>query len=54
MVSVVDPGLVVAAAQKALNTGNVGDGKIFVSGVEDVMRVRTGERGVAALDNEAK
>ena len=54
VVSVVDPGLVVAAAQKALNTGNVGDGKIFVSGVEDVMRVRTGERGVAALDNEAK
>ena len=54
VVSVVDPGLVVAAAQKALNTGSVGDGKIFVSGVEDVMRVRTGERGVAALDNEAK
>ncbi len=54
VVSVVDPGLVVAAAQKALNTGNVGDGKIFVSSVEDVMRVRTGERGVAALDNEAK
>ena len=54
VVSVVDPGLVVAAAQKALNTGNVGDGKIFVSSVEDVMRVRTGERGVAALDNEVK
>ena len=54
VVSVVDPGLVVAAAQKALNTGHVGDGKIFVSSVEDVMRVRTGERGVAALDNEAK
>lgn len=54
VVSVVDPGLVVAAAQRALNTGNVGDGKIFVSSVEDVMRVRTGERGVAALDNEVK
>lgn len=54
VVSVVNPGLVVAAAQKALNTGNVGDGKIFVSSIEDVMRVRTGEKGVAALDNETK
>lgn len=54
VVSQVDPGLVVAAAQKALNTGSVGDGKIFVSSIEDVMRVRTGEMGVAALDNEAK
>lgn len=51
VVSKVDPGLVVAAAQRALNTGNVGDGKIFVTSVEDVMRVRTGEMGVAALDN---
>lgn len=54
VVSKVDPGLVVAAAQKALNTNSVGDGKIFVSSVEDVMRVRTGEMGVAALDNEVK
>lgn len=54
VVSTVDPGLVVAAAQKALNTGNVGDGKIFVSGIEDVIRVRTGETGEAALDNTEK
>jgi nitrogen regulatory protein P-II 1 len=30
-------------------TGEIGDGKIFVSNVEDVMRVRTAERGEAAL-----
>lgn len=52
VVSVVPPGLVVAAAQKVLRTGEPGDGKIFVSKVDNVMRVRTGEQGVAALDNE--
>jgi nitrogen regulatory protein P-II 1 len=30
-------------------TGNVGDGKIFVSNVEDAVRVRTKDRGVAAV-----
>lgn len=54
VVSTVDPGLVVAAARKALNTEHYGDGKIFVSGVEDVMRVRTGEIGVDALAYKAK
>ena len=52
MVSTVDPGLVVAAARKALNTEHYGDGKIFVTDVEDVMRVRTGDTGIAALSNE--
>lgn len=52
VVSTIDPGLVVAAAQKALYTGNVGDGKIFIYDVEDVMRVRTGEKGVDALTIE--
>ncbi|NCB94060.1 MAG: ammonium transporter [Clostridia bacterium] len=52
VVSTVDPGLVVAAAQRALYTGNVGDGKIFVSPIEDVMRVRTSEMGVDALDDD--
>lgn len=51
VVSTVDPGLVVAAARKALYTGSMGDGKIFVSDVEDVMRVRTGEFGYDALTN---
>ena len=52
IVSTVDPGLVVAAAQKALYSGNVGDGKIFVSEISDVMRVRTGSMGVKALNDE--
>ena len=52
VVSTVDPNLVVAAARKALYTGGVGDGKIFVTDVEDVMRVRTGDTGIAALSNE--
>ncbi len=30
-------------------TGNIGDGKIFVSAVEDAIRVRTGERGEVAV-----
>jgi nitrogen regulatory protein P-II 1 len=34
---------------KAAKTGEVGDGKIFISHVEDVVRVRTGESGEDAL-----
>ena len=49
VVSTVDPALVVAAARAALYTGNVGDGKIFICTVDDVVRIRTGESGVAAL-----
>ncbi len=52
VVSTVDPKLVVAVAQKVLDTGKVGAGKIFVTDVENVMRVRTGETGVDALNNE--
>jgi len=39
----------VDAIQKAANTGEIGDGKIFVVTVEEAVRVRTGERGVDAL-----
>jgi Amt family ammonium transporter len=53
VVSTVDPKLVVAVAHKVLDDGKVGAGKIFVSDVENVMRVRTGETGVAALSNES-
>ena len=49
VVSKVDPGLVVSAANAALHTGNIGDGKIFVYDVEDVVRIRTGESGYDAL-----
>ena len=52
VVSTVDPKLVVAVAQKVLDDGKVGAGKIFVSDIENVMRVRTGETGADALDNE--
>jgi nitrogen regulatory protein P-II 1 len=40
---------VVEAARKAALTGQVGDGKIFVSPVEEVVRIRTGETGEAAI-----
>lgn len=42
---------VVAAARKALYTGHIGDGKIFVYDVEDVVRIRTGESGYDALQD---
>jgi nitrogen regulatory protein PII len=41
--------LVVETAKKILNTGKIGDGKIFIYPVENVIRVRTGEEGVKAL-----
>lgn len=34
---------------KTINTGNVGDGKIFILDVQDAVRIRTGERGHEAL-----
>jgi nitrogen regulatory protein PII len=37
-------GPVVEAITKAVNTGSIGDGKIWVCGVDSVLRVRTGER----------
>ena len=39
----------VEAIQKAAHTGKIGDGKIFVLDVLDAVRVRTGEKGTAAL-----
>ena len=39
----------VAAIVKAAKTGKIGDGKVFVVPVEDVVRIRTDERGEAAL-----
>jgi len=41
--------VVVAAIVKAVQTGELGDGKIFVSEVLDAVRIRTGERGGEAL-----
>jgi nitrogen regulatory protein P-II 2 len=39
----------IAAIVGAARTGRIGDGKIFVTPVDDVVRIRTGERGAAAL-----
>lgn len=43
---------VIEAAKKALYTGHIGDGKIFVYDVEDVIKVRTGETGFDALQDD--
>ena len=40
---------VVEAIVKAASTGRIGDGKVFVSPVEDAVRIRTGESGDVAL-----
>ena len=37
------------AVSKVARTGNAGDGKIFVTDVKDVVRIRTGERGESAI-----
>ncbi|HUA50828.1 MAG TPA: P-II family nitrogen regulator [Candidatus Sulfotelmatobacter sp.] len=39
----------VEAIQQAAHTGRIGDGKIFVTSVEEVIRIRTGERGSDAV-----
>ncbi len=52
VVSTVPVEKVIAVAKKTLYTGNVGDGKIFVYNVQNVVRVRTGEEGYDALTNE--
>jgi nitrogen regulatory protein P-II 1 len=40
---------VIEAIERAAKTGKIGDGKIFVSSVDEVIRIRTGERGKDAL-----
>lgn len=42
----------IKTVQDTLYTGNVGDGKIFLYDVEDVVKIRTGERGYDALQDE--
>ena len=41
---------VIDAITKAAGSGKIGDGKIFVSGLSEVVRIRTGERDEKALD----
>ncbi len=40
---------VIAVIEKHAKTGTIGDGKIFISPVEDVVRIRTGDHGERAL-----
>jgi len=40
---------VVEVIEKAAKTGKIGDGKIFVTGIDDIVRIRTGERGPEAI-----
>lgn len=49
VVSEVPVDLVVKTATKILNTGKIGDGKIFIYPVQNVIRIRTGDTGVNAL-----
>lgn len=52
VVSTVPVSLLVETARKALYTGHVGDGKIFIYRCLDVVKVRTGETGMLALTDE--
>ena len=48
----VDDGMLdecIEAIGKSANTGKVGDGKVFVAGLEEIVRIRTGETGADAL-----
>jgi nitrogen regulatory protein P-II 1 len=40
---------IVATIQEKAKTGKIGDGKIFISKLEDIVRIRTGERGDTAI-----
>ena len=52
VVSAVPVEKVIETARKVLYTGHIGDGKIFVHDVEDVVKVRTGEHGFDALQGD--
>ena len=51
VVAKVPVSLVIATAKQVLYTGHIGDGKIFVYDVENVVKVRTGEEGYDALQD---
>ena len=52
VVSAVPVEKVVDTARSVLYSGHIGDGKIFIYDVEDVVKVRTGERGYDALQGD--
>ena len=51
VVSKVPVQLVIDTAKRVLYTGHIGDGKIFVYDVENVVKIRTGEEGYDALQD---
>ncbi len=51
VVCTIPVGKVIEAAKKTLYTGHIGDGKIFVYDVEDVVKVRTGQTGLEAMEH---
>ena len=51
VVCTVPVGKVIETAKKTLYTGHIGDGKIFVYDVEDVVKVRTGQTGLEAMEH---
>ena len=53
VVSKVPVQTVVDATKKVLYTGHIGDGKIFIYDVENVIKIRTGEEGYDALQGES-
>ena len=50
MISTVPLGLLVDTLKEVLYTGNIGDGKIFVYELENVVKIRTGAEGKEALE----
>jgi len=52
VISEVPVDAVVDVAKRVLRTGEIGDGKIFVYPVSNVIRIRNGDEGVTALDNQ--
>ena len=51
VVSLVPVQTVIDTAKKVLYTGNIGDGKVFVYDIENVVKIRTGEEGYLALQD---
>lgn len=52
VVSAIPPEKIIAIAKKVLYTGHYGDGKIFVSNISNVVKIRTGEEGFDALQDK--
>ncbi|MBQ9697745.1 MAG: P-II family nitrogen regulator, partial [Acidaminococcaceae bacterium] len=51
VVSAIPPRTIIEIAKKVLYTGKYGDGKIFVSTIDNVVKIRTGEEGFDALQD---